>query len=111
MQEHLRQARLVFQPETGVRKRLKLAGQLLPGLIGSMAGSKCKQVLHIPVHMVQALKVYMLTMPLPAQPHTCTITMIRAHTPTCTCSNSAHSYLPKGLVPLTTPGPIYIALP
>lgn len=64
LQEHLHQARLVFQPETGMRKRMKLAGQLLPGLISSVAGSKCKQVLHIPAHLVQALKV-----PIPSDTH------------------------------------------
>ena len=63
VQEHLHQARLVFQPGTGMRKRMKLARQLLPRLISSVAGSKCNQVLHIPAHLVQALKVYLLNPP------------------------------------------------
>ncbi|KAL3152316.1 hypothetical protein ABBQ32_001385 [Trebouxia sp. C0010 RCD-2024] len=56
MQGHLHQAQRVFQPETGIGKRLKLAWQLLPGLISDVIGRKCKQVLHIPAPLLHALK-------------------------------------------------------
>ncbi|DBA81521.1 TPA: hypothetical protein ACH3X1_007296 [Trebouxia sp. C0004] len=58
-QEHLHQASLVFQPKTNLTSRLKLASRLLPGLCTSMAGSKCKQVLHLPSLAVATLKAKM----------------------------------------------------
>ena len=57
VQAHLHQAKLVFQPQTGSRRRVKLARQVLPELVSSMAGRKCKQVLYVPVTLVQGLKV------------------------------------------------------